>query len=222
MKNIKGIFVALLMTATVVSAQTLYFVEPGTKLNTITLEVTNKSGRPLNDLQLAVEKLPSWIKIADQRIGKQRVGMDSTVNVTISFDVATSGKAGKASPQAGEKENISIVLSSGFTRLMQKNILVTIASPQTYELNQNYPNPFNPTTTIKYQLPIASRVSLKVFDVLGREVTTLVNEEQAAGYFETRFDASNVASGVYFYRLEGKATDGSGSFRQVRRLMLIK
>jgi len=73
--------------------------------------------------------------------------------------------------------------------------------PLQFSLAQNYPNPFNPSTTIKYELPKSSMVSLSVYDILGREVSLLVNERKNAGSYEVKFDASRLASGVYFYRL---------------------
>jgi hypothetical protein len=90
------------------------------------------------------------------------------------------------------------------------------AMPTQYRLGQNYPNPFNPATTIEYDLPSASRVELRLYDILGREVTTLVNEVQAAGYHSVRFDASGLASGVYLYRLR------AGEFTQTKRMMLLR
>jgi hypothetical protein len=88
--------------------------------------------------------------------------------------------------------------------------------PYEYSLSQNYPNPFNPNTIINYQLPMFNFVSLKIFDVLGNEVTTLVNETKPAGSYEVEFDGSEFASGVYFYRLE------AGDFKETRRMLLIK
>jgi hypothetical protein len=70
-----------------------------------------------------------------------------------------------------------------------------------FNLFQNYPNPFNPSTVISYQLPVASNVTLKVYDVLGREIATLVNEEKPAGSYEVDFNANGLSSGVYFYTL---------------------
>ncbi|MDX2128825.1 MAG: T9SS type A sorting domain-containing protein [Chloroherpetonaceae bacterium] len=96
-------------------------------------------------------------------------------------------------------------------------------SPQTYALHHNYPNPFNPSTTIGYQLPVTGDVSLKVYDVLGREVATLVNASQAAGSYQANFNASNVSSGVYFYRLEVSSASSQGNlFVQTKKMVLVK
>ena len=92
-----------------------------------------------------------------------------------------------------------------------------------YQLNQNYPNPFNPTTQISYGLTEASEVRLKVFDMLGREVATLVSGQQTAGKHSVQFDASNLASGVYIYRIQATPSGGqAGDFVQTKRMMLIK
>ena len=77
-----------------------------------------------------------------------------------------------------------------------------LGSTQNFELEQNYPNPFNPSTVIKYQIPIDGLVTLKIYDVLGREVTTLVNEHKNTGSYDVTFNASKLASGVYLYQLK--------------------
>lgn len=88
--------------------------------------------------------------------------------------------------------------------------------PTIYALEQNFPNPFNPSTTIKFELPKTSHVTLTVYDVLGREVSLLVNEKKNAGSYHVKFDGSNLASGVYFYRIQ------AGDFVQTKRLLLLK
>jgi hypothetical protein len=85
-----------------------------------------------------------------------------------------------------------------------------------YSLGQNYPNPFNPATVISYQLAVSSHVTLKVYDILGREVTTLVDENKSAGSYLVKFDGSRCASGIYFYRME------SLSFSAVKKFVLMK
>ncbi len=85
-----------------------------------------------------------------------------------------------------------------------------------FYLEQNYPNPFNPTTSIRYQVASIKRVTLKVYDILGREIVTLLNEVKHPGNYEVKFDASELPSGVYLYRLE------AGSFSSVKKLMLLR
>jgi len=89
-------------------------------------------------------------------------------------------------------------------------------SPFTFFLEQNYPNPFNPTTMISYQIPVKGFVTLKVFDLLGREAAQLMNEEQQAGGYSVQFDGKNLSSGLYFYQLQ------SGNFIDVKKMMILK
>jgi hypothetical protein len=88
--------------------------------------------------------------------------------------------------------------------------------PKRFYLSQNYPNPFNPNTFISYQLATGSQVTIKVYDVLGREVTTLVNEKKPAGAHIINFDASGLASGVYLYAIR------EGNFYQSKKMILLK
>jgi photosystem II stability/assembly factor-like uncharacterized protein len=90
------------------------------------------------------------------------------------------------------------------------------ALPQEYSLDQNYPNPFNPVTTIGFTLPAQGRTRLTVYDLLGRQVASLLDEDRAAGRHQIRFDARNLSSGTYFYRLE------SGTFTSTRKLILLR
>jgi hypothetical protein len=92
----------------------------------------------------------------------------------------------------------------------------TSSVPKTFILEQNYPNPFNPTTAFSYQLSAVSDVKLVVYDVLGREVAVLVNEKKNPGRYEVQFDASGLASGVYFYRLE------AGQFVSTKKLVVLR
>ena len=88
--------------------------------------------------------------------------------------------------------------------------------PRSFVLTQNFPNPFNPTTTITYQIPGLSFVTLKVYDVLGNEIANLVNEEKPIGGYEVEFNAINLPSGIYFYRLR------AGSFVETKKMVLLK
>ena len=88
--------------------------------------------------------------------------------------------------------------------------------PGQLSLDQNYPNPFNPSTTIQYRVPVAQDVSLRVFDILGRQVVELVNQKQPAGEYRVEFDASELSSGIYLYRLTGD------SWSETKRMLLVK
>ena len=102
------------------------------------------------------------------------------------------------------------------------NTKETIA-PSGYTLFQNYPNPFNPKTTIEYEVPEKSNVTIKIYDILGREVKTLVdNEEKVRWKYKVEFDATNIASGVYFYRMQGNPISGAGSFTQTKKMVVLK
>lgn len=89
-------------------------------------------------------------------------------------------------------------------------------TPKRYELSQNYPNPFNPSTNIKYQITNSNLVTLKIFDILGKEVATLVNEKQSPGTYEATWNASNYPSGVYFYKIQ------ADDFSETRKMILLK
>jgi len=88
--------------------------------------------------------------------------------------------------------------------------------PEKIQLNQNYPNPFNPSTKISWQLPVSGRQTLKVYDVLGNEVATLVNEYKPAGRYEVEFNADKLPSGVYFYQLR------AGNFEDTKKMILLR
>ncbi len=103
-------------------------------------------------------------------------------------------------------------ISSTTTAVQEK----TAAVPTEFKLEQNYPNPFNPTTTISYSLPNAGFVNIKIYDILGKEVAMLVNEQKSAGKHEATFDASKLTSGMYVYTIK------SGNFSQTKKMILIK
>ena len=97
--------------------------------------------------------------------------------------------------------------------------------PTVYELNQNFPNPFNPSTTLRYGLPNNSAVSLKIYNVLGQQVASLVNGEQSAGWQRVTWNVpqSGISTGLYFYRLEAvDVANPNNRFLQVKKMLLLK
>jgi len=152
-------------------------------------------------------------------INLQLTGLGENYYVMVSIE--DSGKSGGVVLEgflaSGEVINYQITLNP--VSVEQNNSLI----PQNFALEQNYPNPFNPTTTIKYTIANVtlsgvegSRVLLKVYDVLGNEIATLVNEEKPAGNYKVEFNASNLASGIYFYRLQ------AGSFVETKKMILLR
>ncbi|MBL0107875.1 MAG: T9SS type A sorting domain-containing protein [Ignavibacteria bacterium] len=117
------------------------------------------------------------------------------------------------------KKNIELVNSDdnsieGITGKLSNESITNI--PAEFALGQNYPNPFNPSTTINYELPASNFVTLKIYDLVGKEVMTLVNEKLDAGRYSATFNGSNLASGMYFYKIS------AGEFTFVRKMVLIK
>jgi hypothetical protein len=103
-----------------------------------------------------------------------------------------------------------------YNNLITTDVENEAAMPSNYLLSQNYPNPFNPTTAISYELPEADYVRIKVYNLIGKEVAVLVDEQKQAGKYKLQFDGSGIPSGVYFYRIQG------GSYSETKRMILLK
>ena len=130
---------------------------------------------------------------------------------TIDFTHETFDNEGSNHPNNGIDPTIYTLDFLNIVSVKLDNLL-----PEKYVLGQNYPNPFNPTTTIYYSIPQNSYVSLRIFDVLGNEVQTIVNENQDAGNYTVKFNADNLTSGIYFYKIE------AGSFIETKKMILLK
>ncbi len=134
-------------------------------------------------------------------ISTDKYGYTSTQTSTVSLDY--NGNYSSSASFTITPDNVTSVNSKSTT-------------VSNFELYQNYPNPFNPTTVIKYSVPVASKITLKVYNVLGSEIKTLVNSEKAAGNYSVEFNGSNLASGIYFYQLK------AGNFVQTKKFVLMK
>jgi hypothetical protein len=148
--------------------------------------------------------------------------------VTIQWNIV-SGAEGKLALSAGGKK-LARLEGTGKIALKyedMKDVKLTLGDgvdlPKVFGLSQNYPNPFNPSTEIRYQIAAASHVVLKVYDLLGREVVTLVNETEDVGYKSVRWNAETIASGMYIYKLTATSTsDRTKSFVEVKKMMLVR
>lgn len=120
-----------------------------------------------------------------------------------------------------EQVNSNVTVATGVIPLSTPNIAYKgcadgIAVPKTFELSQNFPNPFNAQTTIKYSLPEASHVTINVYDLLGRNVATIVNEQKQPGYHQTVWNSHSVSSGIFFYKIQ------AGDFTEKKKMLLLK
>mgnify|MGYP003632596848 FL=1 len=114
-----------------------------------------------------------------------------------------------------EDEHFFTILGSGFKTVSPGE------SPQTFSMDQNYPNPFNPSTQIKFELPETAEVSIKVYNIMGQEVATIVNDQMQAGFHNATFTADNLASGIYMARLSAIGSSGKQFIREIK-MQLIK
>jgi hypothetical protein len=100
--------------------------------------------------------------------------------------------------------------------------IVNLGIPNDYDLFQNYPNPFNPSTKIRYSLPLASNVTVRIYNSLGENITTLVDNYQPLGNYEVDWNAVQFATGIYFYSLEAIPSDGNQIYHSVKKMILLK
>ncbi|MBS1515619.1 MAG: T9SS type A sorting domain-containing protein [Bacteroidetes bacterium] len=174
-------------------------------LNWRTVSELNNSGF---EVERSVNGTNNWMKIGF-------VNGNGTTNSEKSYTFKDAGLAKGAYTyrlkQVDYNGNFEYYRLSGF---------VNVGVPNKFEISQNYPNPFNPATKISYDLPFDSKVAIKIFDVTGREVASLVNQVQVAGYYTVNFNASALSSGVYFYQIN--ADGGNQNFTKTLKMMLIK
>ena len=191
-------------------AQTIYEVQPGTKGNEIVLTVANVSEtNPATNVNIVLTRKSSTLSFNKETETIEMIEAKAEAEALFTFDINRNATVNK-------KDTIDFIITDANGLMMSKSFIFSYTGPKEFKLEQNYPNPFNPTTTIQYQLPQDARVTLKIYDILGSEVATLVNEEQEAGYKEVQFTGSNIASGMYVYRLQ------AGDFISTKKMMLLK
>lgn len=167
-----------------------------------------KTATELNNKGFEIERS---LKSSHQNLNWQRIGfVDGNGTTTEQKEYSFTDEKIEEGSYLYRLKQIDLDGSFIYSQEIEADVL----SPNIFELSQNFPNPFNPVTTIKYQLADDGFVSLKVFDVLGSEIKTLVNEFKNAGYYEIEFNASNIPSGVYFYKIQ------SGNFNAVKKMIL--
>jgi len=121
-----------------------------------------------------------------------------------------------------DSSGLADISDSSFTISLIESINENNLVPLSNSLNQNFPNPFNPQTTISYSVAQESNVVIRVFDILGKEVAKLLNEGKKAGVYNIQFNASKLSSGMYFYTIQANSVDGKQSFRETKKMLLLK
>lgn len=175
------------------------------------------TGKPLSATVKVLEIFDPVLtpRTSDELYGRYfRLLLPGTYTVEISKEQYETVTINNFQVNSGNLTELDIQLNSSIVSIDDENNKTNISD--TYVLYQNYPNPFNPATTAKYSVPELSNVTLRVFDVLGNEVGTLVNEEKPAGNYDVEFDATGLPSGIYFYKLQ------SGSFVETKKMVLMK
>lgn len=197
-----------------VTAEGVYAVPFASEGNVLELAVVNTAAIAAEAVQVTVAEAPAWLVVesAEVVLGGLAAGEEHAAAFTFSII--------QAAP-VGEVGTLRFEITAKGASLGEKEIRLQVEAPREIALHSNYPNPFNPTTTIGYTLSAASRVSLRVYDVLGREVTRLVEDERSAGHHEAVWAAGGFASGLYLYRLVVEDEAPGRTVRQ-RTMLLLK
>jgi len=210
-------FAIILLLNININAQSNYNAQPGVKNNQIVLQLSNISlTESASNLEVKLIKNSKYLNFNQTEKIIENINQGTETEAAFTFDVDYN--IGNV-----EADTIEFVITDNKSVYLTKQFILQYSVPTEYKLEQNFPNPFNPTTKIRFSIPNVtlsevegSRVQIKVFDVLGKEVAALVNEEKPAGKYEVEFDARNLSSGVYFYQLR------SGDFIQTNKMILLR
>jgi len=211
-----SILILILSAASISFSQTIYEVTPGTKGNQIIISLSNISDiENAENVQVKITKYSQNLSFNKEEQLVERINARNENEVSFRFDI-------KREAPANKKDTLEFTITGNNGIFTTKQFILNYAIPKDYKLEQNFPNPFNPTTTIQYQLPIDSRVTLKVYDILGSEVAALVNEFQQAGYKEIKFDASTLSSGIYIYRFTAQNPANGTGYISTKKMLMVK
>lgn len=192
--------------------------------NSIELSINNTSTVDAGDVKVEIRNSPAWIHWSSQRVEIHGLKSQETSTALFRFSVDNSAPVGKnvnldfVVTTAAENHGQPASATAG-RQSWSKQIAIRVSAPELFGLFQNYPNPFNPVTTITYLLPAAGNISLKIFDILGKEVTSIVDGPQEAGFHRHEWNASNFASGVYLYQLSFIGDEGKTEVHRKKMLL---
>jgi len=210
MRTIKILFIPLFLIISLFARP--YTVPLGSSDNTISLTINNQGMQDIQELHVVPENIHEFIEI-NQLDNSNSIKAGQTGIVKYSFTIKENAKIDSLI-----ELKFNITGDKSVNR--QKIIPIRITAPEKFELYDNYPNPFNPVTNIKYTLPEKSKVNLSIYNLTGQRVQTLVQKSQEAGIYTQKWNASNLASGVYFYRI--KIQNSAGIKTETRKMLLVK
>ncbi len=209
MKTIKNIILLVLFCSVILKAQTVYKIPFGTEENKIKIKVINSTIFSMNNVAVKLLSKPGWIKFKQAEISLEKISSQSSKEAVFYFDVDLSAPI-------EEEGTIIFNIQNTNGKSLRKTFKVQAILPDKFELSQNFPNPFNPSTTIKYSIAEEGFVNLTVFNLLGEKVATLISKNMKPGRYTVDFDANNLSTGIYVYRLD------SGKNTSVKKMILMK
>jgi hypothetical protein len=180
--------------------------------NVIELAVENATTLQSTNVSVEATAVPSWIRFSKAKEVIAKLSGQSEQIASFTFSVEKTAPVGRT-------KKLTFVISTPNGQSWTKEISVKVGPPEKFELFQNYPNPFNPSTTISYQLTADSKVSLKIYNMIGQEVATLADGDKTVGFHQETWNASAVASGAYIYRLIAK--DAAGKEIVEKKMMMV-
>jgi hypothetical protein len=201
------------MVCAVGYSQTVYEIMPGSKNNLFELSFSNNTKSNFQSVTVYVQEAPDWIEFSNNEMSFKDIKVSEKQTTQFYFNISDNAPI-------EEEAAIKFRISDNTNRTWYKIYNVKVMPPKVFEVYQNYPNPFNPSTTIKYSIPQDEFVTIKVFNVLGEEVTVLVNKEMKTGIHEAVFEATTLSSGFYFYIVEAKGIDGIKYFDTKKMILL--
>ncbi|BDQ02953.1 T9SS type A sorting domain-containing protein [Ignavibacterium sp.] len=214
MKNIMITLLLITLLSILNYPQNTYSIQPGVKNNQIILELKNISETEQTSLPKPLLRRGfKHIKFYDNTEEQIVLNPEETKEIVYNFDIDYN--IGNVIA-----DTLEFMITDNKSVYLTKQFILQYVLPTEFTLDQNYPNPFNPRTKIRFTIPdVGSELAqtvIKVYDILGNEVTTLVNEQKEPGYYEVEFNAERLSSGVYFYRLQ------AGNFTQTKKMILMR
>ena len=178
-----------------------YLIPFATSENRVELDVVNTGEQIAENVQVRVREKPLWLELDEETVSL--APLEAGEEQLAAFSFAVDREAPIDLP-----EDLAFEIFSEGQVIGEKVFRLQVEAPKEAALMQNYPNPFNPETTIGFDLPSKGAIDLRIYDILGREVALLANDERVPGHHKVRWDASRFASGTYFYVLKTKTAEG--------------